>query len=126
MDNGETASGFNTRQNLDSPGVALPMNGLQFASNSKAFHQALDGSPVPRLPWLWPVQITTHIADRYGVEIAQQHTFSVIDLGPAKWTGNGCDLTPAAARAFDPKASATNFAMRATVRLVGAARFLKH
>ena len=122
MDDGATASTFNTRtpsSHLQSPGVALPMNGLRFASQSKAFHDALDFSPVPRLPWLWPVEITEATPN------GRTHTFSVIDLGPAKWTGNGGDLTPAAARLFHADATARNFAMSAILRIPNGRQFLE-
>jgi hypothetical protein len=48
----------------------------------------------------------------------------VIDLGPGKRTGNALDLTIAAARQFNPKASATNFEARGSYRILGAAKFL--
>ena len=115
QDNGETASGFNTKAHLDSAAVALPMDGRAFATSSRAFHEALDGSNVPRLPWLTQVEVTA--GDKTVV-------LPVIDLGPAKYTGNVLDLTPAAARLFDPGASAVNFSATVNARIIGGARFV--
>ena len=114
QDDGSTASGFNTRDNLQSAAVALPMDGRAFATSSRAFHEALDGSNIPRVPWLTQVEVT---AGNKTVVLP------VIDLGPAKYTGNVLDMTPAAARLFDPKASAVNFSATVNARIIGGARF---
>jgi hypothetical protein len=56
-----------------------------------------------------------------GVKI----TVPVIDLGPHKRTGNAIDLTIAAARKFNPRATARNFAIRVSYRILGAAKHVR-
>lgn len=114
QDNGDTASGISTKKNPDLAAVSLPMDGLAFHGLSRAEHAALDGSPIPRIPWNTPVEVTSG-----GITF----TFPVIDLGPGKRTGNALDLTIAAARMFNPKASATNFELRCDYRILGGAQF---
>lgn len=110
QDSGETASGVNTKLNPKIEGCALPM---RYTGKSKALLAALGGSPIPKLPWKTMVEIKGA-----GITIR----VPVIDLGPAKKTGNALDLTVAAARRFNPKATATNFAMRCSYRILGAAK----
>lgn len=121
QDSGETASGISTKANPTLAACALPMDGRSFKGLSPAEHRALDGSPIPRLG-AWPKR-----ARQTVVEVtANGKTISipVIDLGPGKRTGNAIDLTIAAARMFNPKASATNFELRCDFRIKGAAQFL--
>lgn len=124
QDSGETASGISTKKNPDLAACSLPMDGRQFRGLSQAEHNALDGSPIPRLG-AWPVGaretkiVVTEIATGKSI------TIPVIDLGPGKRTGNAIDLTIAAARQFDPNASATDFEIRCDVRIIGAAKFVK-
>ncbi len=114
QDDGQTASGISTK-NPAVFGVALPMDGRQFPGASHGTHVALDGSPIPKVPWRTLVRVEA---------MGQKHEFMAIDLGPAKRTGNALDLTIAAARMFDPRASATNFEMRCTYRIIGGAKFV--
>jgi hypothetical protein len=116
QDSGETASGISTKDNPALAACSLPMDGRQFKGLSRPEHAALDGSPIPRLPWKTKVQITAG---------AKTITVPVIDLGPGKRTGNAIDLTIAAARQFYPKASATNFEARVDVRILGGAKLAK-
>jgi hypothetical protein len=53
------------------------------------------------------------------------HDLPVIDLGPAKHTKNALDLTIAAARLFDPGASATKFEMQCDYRILGGAQYVR-
>jgi hypothetical protein len=115
QDSGDTASGISTRD-PKVLGVALPMNGNHFTGLSPAEHTALDGSPIPRIPWKTVVRVESG-----GVSL----DFPVIDFGPAKRTGNAIDLTIAAARKFNPKATATNFAATVSYRILGGARFVR-
>lgn len=108
QDNGETASGVNTKQNPDIKGCALPIR-LNIPE--------LRDSPLPRIPWRTHVFITEH-ATLKALEV------ELIDCGPALHTGNAGDLTLAAARFFDPHASATNFEMIATIRVPGMGHLL--
>lgn len=107
QDNGDTASGISTKKNPDLAAVSLPMDFGNKVPNTK-------GSPIPKVPWKTTVRVTAG-----GVS----HDFPVIDIGPAKRTGNALDLTIAAARMFNPKASATNFELRCDYRILGGAQF---
>lgn len=108
-DNGITACNFNTRIYKDSAIVALPMDGRAFQTPIQAFHKALDGSPVPRLAFGAVCRLEQ--LDDTG-RVIEAGEYPALELGPAKWTGNGVDLTKAAAQDFDPLASVTDFAAR--------------
>ena len=102
-DNGATASGTNTKRHPDVKGCALPMSVGPCA-----------GSPIPRVPWGTMVAVTH---PKSGKTI----TSPVIDLGPARHTGNAIDLTPAAFAEFAPRSVGklvTNY------RIYGAAKFV--
>ena len=114
-DSGETASGISTKANPALRACALPMI---YTGTNKALLKALGGSPIPKLPWKTMVQITEAATGKIL-------TVPVIDLGPAKRTGNAIDLTVAAARYFKPTATATNFSMACHFKILGGAKFLK-
>lgn len=114
QDGGGTASGISTADNPGIEACSLPMDGRMFKGLSPGEHRALDGSPIPRVPWKTLVQVTRGV---------QTFTFPVIDLGPGKRTGNALDLTIAAARRFDSKASATNFEAQVDFRILDGAKF---
>lgn len=114
QDSGETASGISTKDNPDLAAVSLPMDGRQFHGLSPEEHAALDGSPIPRVPWKTLVRVTSN-----GIT----HDLPVIDLGPGKRTKNALDLSIASARLFNPRASATNFEMICDYRVIGGAKF---
>lgn len=112
QDNGETASGISTKD-PHVRGCALPRN---YTGPHVATRRALEGSPIPeRLPFRTPVEVTI---DGKSIVVP------FIDLGPARQTSNGLDLTIAAAREFNPHASATNFAARCDYRIIGGAKYL--
>lgn len=113
QDSGETASGISTKANPTIRACALPMI---YTGKNKALRKALGGSPIPKLPWKTMVEIMGN---------SKRLTVPVIDLGPAKRTGNAIDLTIAAARFFDGKATATNFELECSYRIIGGAKFLK-
>lgn len=113
MDSGETASGISTKNNPALKGCALPM---AYTGKNKALQKALGGSPIPKLPWGTQVQV---------MHDGRFITVPVIDLGPAKRTGDAIDLTIAAARYFKRDASATNFMLDCSYRIIGGARHLK-
>jgi len=81
-DNGETASGISTRKRPEIEACALPMD-----------FGPCKGSPLPRLPWGTPVEVT-HIATGEKIVVP------VIDLDPARGTGHAIDLTPVAFKRF--------------------------
>jgi len=109
MDSGETASGLSTRDNPNFKGCALPMN--------RKGSVQLRGSPIPKLPWRTPVFFTDPATGR---KVGTQ----LIDEGPAKWTKNSGDLTVAAAREFDTRATANAADIpRLTIRIPGAAKY---
>ena len=112
MDSGETASGISTRDNPTLKACALPMI---YSGSNKALRRALGGSPIPKLPWQTKVEI---IADGKHLIVP------VIDLGPAKRTGDAIDLTVAAARFFNPRATANNFLLHCNYRIIGGAKHL--
>lgn len=111
-DSGETASGISTRGNPTLKACALPMI---YTGSNKALRKALGGSPIPKLPWQTKVEIMAG---------GKHLIVPVIDLGPAKRTGNAIDLTIAAARFFDPRASATRFELQCSYRILGGAKHL--
>lgn len=114
QDNGQTASGISTKNNPSLQAVSLPMDFGDKVPNTK-------GSPIPRLPWGTMVEVSR--PNESGT-MATVHQFPLIDIGPAKKTGNAIDLTIAAARLFNPKATASNFEMRCSYRVIGGAKFL--
>ena len=115
QDNGETASGISTKANPNLQACALPMI---YSGRDGALLKALGGSPIPKMPWGTKVVVTEAATGR-GLPVP------VIDLGPAKRTGNAIDLTVAAARFFKPAATADLFAMTCHYRIIGGAKYLK-
>lgn len=114
QDNGETASGINTKRNPNIAAVSLPMD-----------FGPCKGSPLPRIPWGTPVDVTigNHTA-RFGS--------GVIDLGPGKQASkpnepHALDLTPGAAAVFQPgvpyRMLATQFFERGSFRIIGGAKY---
>lgn len=108
MDSGETASGVSTKDNPSYVGCALPMR--------RDGSSALRGSPIPKIPWKTEVIFT----DESGLSVSTK----LIDEGPAKWTKHGGDLTVAAAKNFDPHATANNFTRKLDIRIVGGAQYV--
>jgi Lytic transglycolase len=86
MDNGETASGINTKGNHTVLGCALPML-------YKGTEMSCAGSPIPKLPWKTLVEVTIS---------GRKITIPLIDVGPNIRTGNSIDLTLAAFKKFAP------------------------
>lgn len=113
QDSGETASGIHTKDHPELAACSLPMD---YNGAHAPTRRALSGSPIPRVPWKTQVRVT------HGDKVL---TVPVIDLGPAKNTGNALDLTIAAARFFDPHATARNFEMRCEVCIIGGVKYLK-
>ena len=113
QDSGETASGISTKFNPALKACALPMI---YGGPSKVMRKALGGSPLPVVPWRTMVEVMSN---------GKRLTVPVIDLGPAKYTGNAIDLTIAAARFFDGNASATSFEMQCSYRIIGGAQYLR-
>jgi hypothetical protein len=109
MDSGETASGISTKDNPSFIGCALPMNRDSIA---------LRGSPIPKLPWKTTVIFTD---PRTNTSVSTK----LIDEGPARWTMHIGDLTEAAAKLFDPNATANNFEKTLSIRIVGGAKYVK-
>ena len=78
QDNGETASGVNTKDQPDIMGCALPMRGFPDV-------KSVQGSPLPRIPWHTPVYVSVP----FGITIQT----TLIDLGPSRYTNHAIDLT---------------------------------
>lgn len=108
MDSGETASGYSTKDHPDVLGCALPMR--------RDASSALRGSPIPKLPWF------TEVIFIDPIERTQVRT-KLIDEGPNKRVGHAGDLSVAAARMFDPKATANNFTKTLNIRILGGAKY---
>ena len=100
-DNGETASGINTKKRPNIQACALPLN-----------YGPCEGSPIPKVPWGTKVEVT-HLAT--GDKI----TVPVIDLGPARDTGHAIDLTVTAFEQFAPLSTGK---VLVDYRILGAAR----
>lgn len=115
QDSGETASGISTRANPDLQACSLPMRHDSI--------KALQGSPLPKMPWLTKVEVKMWHPDA-GPSDGLVYRFPVIDLGPGRRTGNAIDLTIAAAQKFKPEATARNFEMKCWVRIIGGAKYL--
>ncbi len=115
QDSGDTASGISTKP-PGTLGCALPRN---YTGSNGPTRAALQGSPIPEgLPWRTPVEFTE-------LSTGKKSTVPFIDLGPnLKTTTNFGDLTVAAAKHFDPAATATRFEMRADIRIIGGAKYL--
>jgi hypothetical protein len=124
-DSGETACGFPSKGHPDLMGCALPLAGY---AHSAAEHAALDGTPLPHIPF----GLTPKGADNptgAHVEVTDPATgkktmVPVIDLGPAKGTGHALDLTVAAAQVFKANATANNFGMKLNYRIIDGAKFI--
>ena len=108
-DSGETASGVNTRHHPDILGCALPMAGFH--------HPATDGSPIPRLPWFTPVQVT-------NTSSGKQIQVPLIDLGPSLGAAShaAIDLTETAFVQLGGRPSAG--IMPVTYAILGGARHM--
>ena len=115
QDSGETASGISTKGNPTLKACALPMI---YSGCNKPLLKALGGSPLPFIPWSAKIQVEI-------MALGKTLTVRCIDLGPAKRTGNAIDLTIAAARFFKGNASATNFEIQCSYRILGGAKYLK-
>jgi hypothetical protein len=124
-DSGQTASGFPTKGHPDLMGCGLPLAGY---AHSAADHAALDGTPLPHMPF----GLTSKGADNptgAHVEVTDPATgkktiVPVIDLGPARDTGHALDLTVAAANLFKTNATANNFVMKLNYRIIDGAKFV--
>lgn len=121
-DSGATASGRNTKKEEIS-GVALPMD-TRGRDVSHATHDALDGSPIPWLPWGTKVEVTID-----GKTYTPPD--GVVDIGPNKRVSKpgrakACDLTVWAARHFapdmEPRQIAKYFERRGSLRIIGGAK----
>ena len=102
-DDGETASGVNTKKRPNILACALPLN-----------YGPCAGSPIPKVPWGTKVEVT-HLAT------GNQITVPVIDLGPARDTGHAIDLTVTAFEEFAPLLTGK---IVVDYRILGAARYL--
>jgi len=102
-DDGETASGVNTKKRPNIQGCALPLN-----------YGPCAGSPIPKVPWGTKVEVT-------HLETGDKITVPVIDLGPARDTGHAIDLTVAA---FEQFAELSIGKIVVDYRILGAARYI--
>lgn len=121
QDDGSTASGISTKANPELQACSLPMN---YTGPDGPTRRALIGSPIPMLPWKTMVRVTPNAFQHPGTDDTPSYIdVPVIDLGPARDTGNAVDLTIAAARCFIPSATASDFELRCEVRILGGARY---
>lgn len=110
QDNGVGASGF--RYWPDHPdyiGIALPMRCSGIRSLRK--------SPLPKLPWYWPVRVFAH-------ETGKSVIAHVIDYGPTAGLDSGAaiDLLPATVAALGLKWSKGLW--QVDYRCIGAAKYM--
>jgi hypothetical protein len=125
QDDGSTASGISTKKNPKIAAVSVAMDGRRFPGISQAVHAALDGSPIPKMPFGTKVVVTIG-------GISSTPTFGIIDLGPGKQASgpgdpHGLDLTPGAAMVFDTRPAeilARDFEARGSFRILGGAKYL--
>jgi hypothetical protein len=112
MDNGVSASGLNTRDHPEYLGISLPM---RVPTQSSALKKAIGGSPIPKLPWHTPVKVYSHSTGKivYG---------SLIDIGPAKWSGHGIDLMNSVVKALGLNVDDGVFAV--DFRIIGGAKYI--
>lgn len=82
MDSGMTASGVDTKGNPTILGVSLPM---RLVLKHGTFDETA-GSPIPHLPWNLTVRV-------HSPTTGKSADAPLIDIGPAKWTGNAVDLS---------------------------------
>lgn len=127
MDNGTTASGFNTKGRPGLVACSLPMQNDTL--KDKVHGYVLRGSPVPRMPFgLNPDGLGNKDGARVNVTfLSTGKTISlipVIDIGPAKWAGDQIDLTVGLAKLHFAKASSNNFQATVEVRILDACRYL--
>ena len=131
-DSGKTSSGRSTKIEEIS-GVALPLD-TSDRNVDKPTHKALDGSPIPWLPWFIPVEVTIE-----GIVFTPPD--GLVDVGPNKRVSKpgqpkALDLSVWAARHFDkilaiqhgrdemtPRQLARNFEARGSYRIIGAAQY---
>ncbi|CAN5547390.1 hypothetical protein BH09VER1_BH09VER1_24730 [soil metagenome] len=111
-DDGQTASGINTKGNPGLLGCSLPMN---YQGPSKPTVKAVGGSPIPMLPY----RKTQVIVTSRGKSL----TVPLIDIGPAKWAKDGIDLTRAAFVALG--GALKQGVIPVSYRIIGGALFLK-
>ncbi len=113
QDSGETASGVSTKD-PSTRGVALPR---RYIGPNKALQKALgDGIIPPKVPFHLLVEVTDRAT-------GHTETAPFIDLGPATYTENYLDVTVAVAKTFNPNATATNFEMICSYRVLGGAKY---
>jgi hypothetical protein len=130
QDSGNTASGRNTKHQ-EIEGVSIAMDSRQFpgmAARDHAGYLALEGAPFPKIPWGTKVEVTIG-----GKTFTPKD--GIVDLGPGKRASkpgapHALDLTPLAARLFDPQTPiaklATGFYKTgANFRILGAAKYAK-
>jgi hypothetical protein len=124
-DSGRTASGRNTK-NEEISGVALPLD-TRGRTVDAGTHKALDGSPIPWLPW--GILVEVKIGD-----FVYTPPDGLVDIGPAKRVQKpgrpkALDLTVWAARHFaptmSPKDIARRFERRGSYRIIGGAKYAK-
>jgi len=121
-DDGRTASGVLTKGHPDLLGCSLPMN---YAGGHAPTRKAVGGSPVPMLPW----GITRHGMPKPGgtfvivTHKGQSLTVPLIDIGPARWTKDGIDLTQAAFRQLGGHLK--QGVIPVSYRILGGAKFIK-
>lgn len=123
QDNGSTASGVSTR-GAGVFGVSVAMRGEDFPHLSLAEHHALDGAPIPRLPFGTLVEIT--INGRTYTPAA-----GIIDLGPGHQATSepdephALDVTPQVGHVFEPGMTlpriSSDFFMRGSFKILGGA-----
>lgn len=124
-DTGQTASGFPTKGNPNLLGAALP---FAYTGSKPRLIEALGGSPIPLMPYGIhsdgsPNPNGAHVLVS-DPNSGRSIEVPVIDRGPAKNVADPrpLDLTVAAARFFDPSATANVFSKILDFRILNGAK----
>ncbi len=113
QDNGETASGVNTKDNPTILGCALPRN---YTGSSEGLLKSLGNSPIPhKLPFKTLVQVTNS-KDFSSI------TVPFIDIGPARSTKHGLDLTQQAFKMIG--GDLAHGTLNVSYRIIGGAQYI--
>lgn len=112
QDGGQSASGLKTSEHPDYIGVSLP---IRVSTQSSALLAAIGGSPIPKIPWYTPVKVYSHKAQKFVFG-------HLIDIGPAKYTGHGIDMTNALVEALG--LSLSDGVYLVDFRIIGGAKYV--
>ena len=120
-DSGDTMSGVKTKGSPELLGCSLPMN---YQGPDYPTRKAVGGSPIPMLPWgLKPNGMPNPDGTNVLITCGNKDlAVPLLDIGPARWTRNGIDLTQAAFVTLG--GSLRKGVIPVSYRILGGAKFL--